>query len=237
MNGSPLHYLETTSSKPASLGTPYRQEQSGRSWRLSENGGTQADPGKLMVQAAHSTDFADLAPTAAVTAGSREITLTLGSTGLTAGDFEDGFAVVQDGAGEGIAYQIEGHGTYDAAATDAEIVLKEEVQVALATTSDVDLVKNLYKDVVISSTDQADKPAGVFNVQIAADAFGMIQTWGPAAVWQDTTNGVGDFLVTGSGVAGQVEVMDADGEPFIGHQGPFAGAATDYQLVYLRLER
>lgn len=233
MNG-PLHYFGTETSQSVSLGTRYAQESSGKVWRYAENGGSTASPGKMMVQATHTTDWANLAPTAAVAVNSTSIILTLGSTGVSADDILDGELVINTG---GVSYGCAGHAAYDAAATDAEFNLKEVLQVALTTSSDVDLVKNLYKDVVISVSDQVDKPVGVFNVTVAANAYAMIQTWGPAAVQQDTTNGIGDFLVTGSSSGGEVEVADAAGEPFIGHQGPYAGAADDYQLVYLRLER
>lgn len=232
---SPLHIHDTETTKSAPIGTRYCEDFTGRVYRYSENGGGEAGAGKLMVQAVHSTDHSDLAP-AATAAGASSVTVTLGSTGITAGDFDDGWLNVQDQDGEGISYRIKANDTV-AASGSAIIDLYESVTVALTTSTDVNLVKNLFKDVVISSTDQADVPAGVFNVVVAANAYGMIQTWGPAAVWQDDSNAIGDMLVTGTGVAGQVEVDDAAGEPLIGIQGPYTGAAADYQLVYLKIER
>lgn len=235
MNVSPLHYLDTETTQSVSLGTVYRQESTGRVWRYAENGGTEAAPGKLMVQDTHSTNYADLAPTATA-AGANQITVTLGASAATADQFKDGFAVVQDVDGEGIAYWIEGNPAANASAT-LKLDLAEEVQVALTTSSDIDLVQNLYKDVDISAADQNDVPVGVFNVTVAADAFGMIQTWGPAAVWHDEADPVGDSLTIGSATVGQVEQADAADEPIIGVQGPFTGAVADYQLVYLKIER
>lgn len=235
MNIGPIHYHDTESVQSAALGTRYSQESTGRVWRYAECGGTGIDRGKLAVQADVVANHVDLTPTAA-SAGASQITVTLGATLATKDQYANGFAVVQDADGEGIAYLIEGHPAADSAGS-LTIDLSEQLVAALTTSTDVDLVQNLYKDVVISATDQADNPVGVFNVSVPADNFGMIQTWGPCAVWQDEANAVGDMLTTGTGVAGQVEAHDAVGEPFIGHQGPTAGGVADYQLVYLRLER
>lgn len=234
---SPLHYHDTETTQSVSLGTVYRQDSTGRTWYYAENGGVAADPGKLMVAATQNAQRINLSFATAPAAGDTSISVTIGTGAETADTYKDGFAVVQDGTGEGILYPIEGHDAIDASSAGT-FFLKEDIQVAGAVSeTNVDLVKNQYKDVVISLTDQADPPVGVFNVSVAVDAYGMIQTWGPAAVWQDTTNGIGDSLVTGSGTAGQVEVEDAVGEPLVGTQGPVAGIASEYQLVYLKIER
>lgn len=235
----PLHYHDSESSQSgASLGTKYCQDTTGRVWKYAENGATQADPGKLMVQADIVANHINLSFSSAPAVGDRTVSVTLGATSAAADLYKDGFLVVQDGDGEGIAYAIEGHAAIGSAGTgEFNLGLGESIQVAGATSeTNVDLVKNTYKDVVISATDQADVPLGVFNVTVAADAFGMLQTWGPASVWQDEATGVGDMLTTGTGVAGQVETEDGAGEPTVGYQGPTAGVIGEYQLVYLRLD-
>lgn len=235
----PIHYHDTETSQSADLGTVYRQHSTGRCYRYSENGGTAADPGKLMVNATQAANHLNMSFTTAPAAGDQFVEVTLGATAVTADDYRDGFVVIQDGTGEGILHPLASHGAYDASATGArfDLAAGEQIQVAGATSeSNVDLIKSLYKDVVISVADQADNPVGVYNVSVAANAYGMIQTWGPCSVWQDEANAVGDMLTTGTGVAGQVEADDAAGEPLIGQQGPTAGVATEYQLVYLRIE-
>lgn len=235
----PLHYHDTETTQSVALGTPYKQPTTSRVWKYAENGGTAADPGKLFAQAVVVANHVDLSFSAAPAIGDTELSITLGATLAAENDYKDGFAVVQDGTGEGIAYLIEGHDAIASAGTGVFKLAKgEKVIVAGATAeTNVDLIKNLYKDVVISSTDQADVPVGVFNVSVAANAYGMLQTWGPCAVWQDEANAIGDMLTTGTGVAGQVEADDAAGEPLIGIQGAQTGTATEYQLVYLRLDR
>lgn len=234
MTLGPIHYHDTESTQTVALGTRY-EDAFGRVWKYTENGGTAAAPGKLMVCATQAANHIDLAPSVAA-AGVNEITVTLGATAATANDYKDGWAVCQDGTGEGIAYSIEGHPAADASATLA-VQLRENLTAAIDATTDFDLIKSRYKDVVISVADQADKPVGIFNVTVTADYYGMIQTWGPASVWQDEANATGVMLTTGSATVGQVEMHDAAGEPFIGSQGPTAGAIADYQLVYLQLDR
>lgn len=233
----PIHYHQTESSQSTGLGTVYRQDSSNRSWRYAENGAVAADPGKLFVAAAHDAQFSNMNFQTAPAAGDSSVKVTLGSTAASADDFAEGFLNFQDGTGEGLAYLVDGHDAASASATLEVNLQGEVVKVAGALSeANADLVKSLYKDVVISSTDQADPPAGVFNVSVAANAYGMLQTWGPCAVWQDEAVAIGDMIVTGTGVAGQVEADDAAGEPILGIQGPVTGVDTEYQLVYLRID-
>jgi hypothetical protein len=180
----------------------------------------------------------NLSFTSAPAAGDQEVAVTLGATVLTANDYWGGFLNVQDGTGEGILYPVGAHPAADASASvTIPLAEGEQIQVAGATAeTNVNLEKSLYKDVVISTTDQADVPVGVFNVTVAANAYGMIQTWGPAAVLQDEANAIGDMVTIGSHVAGAVEADDAAGEPLVGIQGPNTGVDTEYTTVYLRLE-
>ena len=162
----PLHYHDTESSQSVSLGTVYRQDSTGRVWRYAENGGTQADPGKLMVAAVDETDHNNMNWASAPSAGDTSVSVTLGGTAASAGDYKDGWLVSQDGTGEGYAYAVEGHPAASASAS-LTVELKEEIQEAgAASEANVDLVKSKYKDVVISVTDQADPPVGVFNATV-----------------------------------------------------------------------
>lgn len=235
MNISPLDIHNTETTQSSEVGTVYRIDSVGKSYRYAENGGTAAGAGKLMVAATQTANHVNLSFASAPAAGDNYVSVTLGATAATAGDYANGQLVVQDGTGEGIAYDIEGHPAADASAS-LRVDLKKEITVAGAVSeTNVDLVKNLWKDVVISVTDQADPIAGVFNVAVAANAYGMIQTWGPAAVWQDEANAVGASLTTGTGVAGQVETVDAAGEHSLGQMGTQVGVATEYQLVFLQI--
>lgn len=234
----PIHYFDTESSKSVAFGTPYAQPSTGKVWHYALNGGTALDRGKLAVQATTTANHVNLSFSTAPAIGDREVSVTLDATAAAANLYQDGTLNVQDGTGEGFAYSIEGHAAIASGGTGTFVLGNgESIQVAGATAeSNVDLIRNLYSGVVISATDQADLPVGVFNINVAANAYAMIQTWGAAAVWRDETTGIGDVLTTGTGVAGQVEVEDAVGEPLVGMNGANAGVDTEYQIVYLRLD-
>jgi hypothetical protein len=225
----------STSTQPDRIGAGQYDALGGRIFHLAEIGGTGIDRGKLIVGATHA-NLVNLSFQTAPTAGDRDIKVTLSSQALSLDDLKDGWLVVQDGTGEGRAYPIEGHAAASASAT-ATITLKETIDTTGALSeANVDLQKNLYKDVVISVTDQADVPVGVSLVAATANQYNWVQTWGAAAVWQDEANAVGTQVTIGTGVAGQVEAQDAAGEQVVGFQGAQAGVATEYQLVYLRLD-
>lgn len=234
----PLHYFDTESTQSVSLGTPYKQPSTGKVWHYALNGGTALDRGKLAVQATTTANHVNLSFATAPAVGDSEVSVTLGATSAAADLYKDGILNVQDGTGEGFAYSIEGHAAIDSAGTGLfRLGNGETIQVAGATAeANVDLIRNTYAGVVISATDQADLPLGVFNVTTAANAYAMLQTWGPAAVWRDEATGVGDVLTTGTSVAGQIEVEDAVAEPLVGMNGANAGVDTEYQIVYLRLD-
>lgn len=228
-------YDQTSSTQLDRLGAGQFDALGGRVFHYAEAGGTALDRGKLTVQATHS-NLSDLSFQTAPAVGDTEVKVTLSSQALSADDLKDGWFVVQDATGEGRAYPVEGHAAASASAT-ATITLKEAIDTAGALSeTNVDLIKNLYKDIVISASDQNDVPVGVPIVAISADEYGWVQTWGACAVWHDEADPVGDRLTIGGATNGQVEQADASDEVTIGIQGPIVAAASDYQMVYLRLD-
>ena len=236
-----LHYHNTETVRTIALGAPYSQDSTGRVWKYALNGGAQADPGKMMVAATTvGANHTNLSFATAPAIGDKQLKVTLGGTAVTADQYRDGWATVNDGTGEGISYPIGEHPAQATTTGDLvlDIMFGEQVTVAGALAeSNVDLVKSKYADVIISVTDQADPHVGVFNVLVATTAFGMIQTWGPASVWQDEASAAGASLTVGTGVAGQVEAVDAAGEHTLGQEGPNAGVIAEYQLIYLQIDR
>lgn len=228
----------STSAQETKLGTPYRDPY-GRTFHYAEAGGTLLTRGRIAVSATQEANHINLSWQTVPAVGDREARVTLGATAAALDLYKDGWMVVQDNTEEGRAYPIEGH---PAASSSGTIILtlNEAMDTAgTASAVNVDLVKNLYKDIVISVTDQEDVPAGVPIRNITADQFGWVQTWGPCAVWRDEATVAGEALTIGTGTAGQVELLDntADtGEHELGWGGPVAGVDTEYQLTFLRLE-
>jgi hypothetical protein len=175
--------------------------------------------------------------------GDSSVKVTLGGTAATAEQYKDGWLVNQDGTGEGRAYRIEGHEAQTSTTGTLEVFLAEKIDIVMATAeSNVDLIYNRYDELLPPADNaQAYIPVGVPNMVggLGASEFGYIQTWGPAAVWQDeATANLGEDLTWGAGTGtGQVEGRDASTEPIIAGAGPAAGVADEYQLVYLRISR
>ena len=86
------------------------------------------------------------------------------------------------------------------------------------------------------ATDQADFPAGVPNVAVTASYYCWLQTKGECAVWADETFARGAPLTFGTGNAGQVEAVDAAGEPQFAVAIEAASNADDYPRVFLQID-
>ena len=229
----PSDIHETSSSKQLPLGTK-GETSDGRVFRYTEAGGTALDPGKLCVAATIVANHENMAVQAAAAVGDTSVSVTLGATAATADDYADGYLIINDAAGEGIAYRVSGHPAADASAT-LTVSLHDSVRVALTTSSQATLQKNPWKDVVVSATDQADTPTGVPNVTIAADEYGWLQTKGVCSALADETLTVGKDLTIGSSVAGALEIADGAGEPIVANAIQ-AGVDTEYRAVYMKID-
>ena len=205
----------------------------GRCSRYSQAGGSNIAAGKLNVAATQVADDENIA-CAATAVGTVQVTVTLGASAVVANQYANGYFIVNDVDGEGQTIQISGHPAASGAAT-LVVTLKEPLQVALTTSSQASLVKNMWDDVVISATDQADFAVGIPNVAIATTAFGWLQTKGICAALADENVAAGIELTIGTGVAGAVEAYDAAGEQTIGVTHT-ALIDTEYRSVYLSID-
>jgi len=224
---------DTTSTKKHPIGT-IGVTVDGKKYRYTENGGTALAAGKLCVAATQVANHENIAVASAASVDATEVTVTLGATAVSENDYAGGYMVVNDAAGEGIAYRVSGHAAADASAS-LTVKLHEPLKVALTTSSEVTLVKNPWKDVVISAVDQADMPVGVPNVAIAANEYGWLQTGGVCSVLADEAITAGLQVTTGTSVAGAVEAVDAVGEPNVG-VAIQAAVDTEYRAVYLQID-
>lgn len=205
----------------------------GRAYRYCKAGGTALAAGKLQQSSAQDTGDQNLA-IAAAAAGATSI-VTTGTVTVTANQYAGGFVVIADDAGEGYIYRISDH----AAATAAVVTLnlEDEIQVALTTSTTIDLIKNPYDGVIINPTTISGTPKGVAVIAMTASYFGWLQVKGPASVLADGGLTVGTDVVASDNVAGAVEVT-ADGTPeILSVVGTAITAATDteYGAVDLKI--
>ena len=183
-----------------------RITKDGRKFRYARAGAAALTVG-LMGQAAASVAHHIECSCAATSAGADTITVTLGATAVTANQYRDGYLNVNKGTGIGYCYYIESHPAADASAT-VEIRLGDRVRVDLAAsgTSEVSLLYNPF-DLVTVSTTQTLLPVGLANVPVPINYYYWAQTGG-AAAWlvDDTTPGIGSYLIMSDDTAGQAEI-------------------------------
>jgi hypothetical protein len=163
--------------------------------------------------------------------------VTLGATLATKDQYKEGYLLVNDGTGEGIMYRIAGHAAA-ALSSGLDVYLEEPLIVALAVTTEVTLVANKYKGVIVvpSAATAGGVPTGVSNVAVTAAYYGYLQTGGPCAMLSGTTpQTLGDLVSQeASGVAGSASPAVATC-PIYGVALQL-GVATEYQLVNLQLD-
>src|SRR3990167_711372 len=134
---------------------------------------------------------------AAAAVGDKTITTTDTVT-VTANEYAGGFVVVTGEAstGTGFQYRIKSHPAASAAVVT--LTLEDPIQVALTATTQVDLVKNPYKDVITNPTTSTGVIVGVAVNEITSGQYGWVQVEGLATVQNDTN---GTLTVRGTVVA------------------------------------
>ncbi len=205
----------------------------GRGFRYVKAGASDLVVGKLQQAPAEVTNHQNLAVTATAV-GATQITATLGATAATANQYAGGYVVVTVTPGVGYQYLIKSHPAASGGAA-VVITLDEPVQVALTTSSKIDLVANPFNGVIVNPTTASSTPVGVAVSVIPAGQFGWIQTSGIANVLADGDNVVGAGVVASNGTAGAVEDATGTAQAIIGIA--VTGIAdTQYGAVKLLLD-
>lgn len=174
---------------------------------------TEIAAAKLTVAADLSTNHEDVVFQTAAAVGDQQVSLTIATTALVANEYDGGYLIIIDDAGEGYTHLIERH---DAGTGTITFDIKPGIQVATTTSTTACLVRNPYREVVISATDQADIPLGVTPRVASATSYFWLQTGGYTGCLADESVAAGDTLTIGTGTAGAVEAADAANEPIIG---------------------
>ncbi len=173
-----------------------------RVFRLAKNGGVPLVAGEVVMAQQQDETQSNLTVAAAAAAGAKTITVNVGSV-IDADEYRDGVIYINDQAGAGVVYDIrthpgsipaEGDSTGLDQTTALAIQLKDQVAVALTTSSQATLVRNIYKNVVPTWGNPADIVVGVAPIAVAANQHFFCQVRGPAAVKQE------GGLFTGRGV-------------------------------------
>jgi hypothetical protein len=170
--------------------------------------------------------------------GATSVTICAGATAITRDQYKDGFLLVNDAVGEGYSYVIEGHASASSG-SGVEITLKDGLEVALTTASEVTLVSNPCMNVVegFASAALTAQPIGVTLGSVAAtDAsyvyLGKRGMW-PTVVGSSCATGADAYLSSG-GVTEKVTANTTANQAYLGSFGSTA-AATEYCMVNFKL--
>ena len=221
--------LNTSDPAPYQLGARVTTGD-GRYFRLIKAGAVNLAVGTLLQASAEVTADQNLA-VAATSASSNTITTTSTVT-VTANQFAEGYVHITTGPGAGYQYKIKSHPAATAAALT--LTLYDTVQVALTTSSRIDLVANNYSGVVINPTTATSAPIGVAVYPVTAGNYGFAQVKGVANILNDGGSTVGTNVSASNGTAGAVEAaVTAQAAIGVAVTGV---ASTEYGAIKLNLE-
>ena len=170
--------------------------------------------------------------------GSKVINFTNAATTTTAGDFDEGYAVISYGTGIGQTYKIANMAALVSAAS-SYVYLHDPIVVALDTTSKVDLVPNPYMK-VLHTTGVVLHPAGVPLVAVTASGdYCWLQTRGVCGVFSHATIPAGSAFHNDETTAGASELaLEATlvTSPTTGQAYFLASAASYAHPVFLTID-
>ena len=182
------------------------------------------NPGLLVSQDVSATAIVESdGKLTAAAANATEVTYTDSGTvgSATANQYAGGYLHITDDAGEGHQYRIKSN---TAASSNAvTFTLYDGLVVAVTTDTDVGVTGGLYYNVVGATAGTDGIIAGVTTRGLTSNYYGWVQTAGVATILADGSIAIYDNLTLSDGVAGAVQLKDAETEPLVG----FATFAPD----------
>ena len=164
--------------------------------------------GHLLQEPAEVTNFRSMAVDTAAAIGDTVVSVTLGGTAVTAGQFNEGELVVESSTGLGQWFRIRSHEVQTSTTGSCNFTLDRPLKVALATSaSQVSVRKNAYNAVVDFPVTPTGKPLGVALYAMTSAYHGWICSGGDAVALYDTqANSAADesAIIPSRDVAGSV---------------------------------
>ena len=214
--------FEESSTQQGNVGAERRLED-GRAFRYAYFAAA-ANPGLLVSTDISATSVVEIdGNCTAASAGATEVTITDSTTlgSATADQYAGGYLHITDDAGEGHQYRIRGNTAASSNAVD--FTLYDGIIVALTSASDVAITGYPYNNVRGATAGTDYIMSGVTVMSVTANYYAWVQTRGVATVLSDGAVAIGANLTLSDGVAGAVQLKDAETEPLVG----FALFASD----------
>jgi len=161
--------------------------------------------GDIMQSSVIDTQFDDMATTAQA-AGLSKVTVTNGTTAVTAGQFKGGTLSVSVTPGLGEEYTIIDHGTATNGAT-LTLYLDRGIATAWTTSTKLTMRRSPYSGILKCPTTLTGTVVGVCIYPVASGEYGWIQTKGVVGILADNSTGaVGSDVSVPGATAGTVGV-------------------------------
>ena len=194
-------YEQSTDTQLSACLGQVKELEDGRKFRLCKNGAATLLAGILVQGVAQDAYDDALVVNTAAAVGDKEIevTVTAGHGGHDEDALKEGFLVVNQGAGDiGTFYKIKGNDAMVASAS-ATIFLYDPLTTALAaTTNEVSVCKNPYKDVVIDANTGPLAGVPIIGVTAAYYFWAQFEGIGPATATAAAI-AAGDYLLHSAG--------------------------------------
>ena len=228
---TPLHRLGQLSTDGA-----------GNRYRYVKNGGSVLVTGNLLQEPAEDTQFVAMAVNATSAIGAKTISVTNGTTTVTANMFDDGILTIASGTGTGQSFRILSHTTGVSGATIVYTVDRGvKIALTVAGSSTVSVRKNPYNGVIqYPVTTQTGGAVGVALYAMTASYYGWVQSGGDCPCLFDTgtnsSNGVSG-VGPSSAVAGSVKPQTgSEGGIIIGFSRQIASVDSTHNIVHLNID-
>jgi hypothetical protein len=175
----------------------------GRVYRYCQAGAVNLTAGKLNIAPAKVANHTAIAVAVAPSLNTKRISVTVGATAVTTGQYDGGYLVVVDGNGVGQSFRISSTPAIASAGT-GEILLRHLIKNTIDTSSKVSLQPSLYSgNLVHPGGGLGFFPTGSNNVAVAAGSYYWSQVSGVASVLSDGVIGKGvGVSLTANAIAG-----------------------------------
>lgn len=225
INATKLHELGTVA-----------ETADGRVYRYALAGASNLAAGLMNNPVAKVTNHTNNAVATAAAVGDRSVNITLaGATATTAGQYDDGYLVVNDSAGVGCAYRIEGTPVIAGSGT-GRILLSEGIATALTTSSKVSLQPSPWAGSIVTANSVSLLSNGSSNVAVTAANYYWSQTAGIASILSDGIIAKNAEAINSDAVNGAVETrVDATVTRAVG-VAVEATVDAKYYPIFLTLE-
>lgn len=195
--------------------------------------------GNVLQAPAQIANHLALTPTQVQAIGDTQVTVTLGATAAYANQYANGYVIVSTTPGNGYAYLVKSHPAAASAAT-LTLTLSDPFQIAITTSSRIDLQQNIYSGVIQAPvTTATGATVGVANFPIPATAttgaYGWIQVFGMSATLITGTPAVGNTVVGGNTAAAGAAAISSGTLTPIGYMLS-TGVSGKNNAVFLTLD-